>query len=51
MINTHDLEKINSLTLYSAHVLGEKAVSLMMISDRPDSGKSQIVAKFYGNRG
>ena len=51
MINTHDLEKSVALTLYSAYVKGEKAVSLMVLSDRPESGKTEIVSKFYGNRG
>lgn len=51
MINTQDLEQIVALTLYSAYIKGEKAVSVMVISDRPESGKSEIVTKFYGNKG
>jgi hypothetical protein len=51
MINTQDLEKILSLSLFSAHINGEKAVSLMIVSDRPESGKSEIAMKFLGNQG
>lgn len=51
MIHTQDLEKIIALVLYSAYVEGEKAVSAIIVSDRPESGKTEVVNKFYGNRG
>lgn len=51
MIKTYDLEKIFSLALYSAYVAREKAVSIMVISERCESGKTEVANKFYGNRG
>jgi len=46
MINTSDIEKIISLALASAYVEGEKPISLLLISDRPESGKTELVLKF-----
>lgn len=51
MIRTKDLEKLVALTLASAYVKGEKPASLMIISERPESGKTDIVNKFHGNTG
>lgn len=51
MINTQDLERIFALTFYSAYVANEKPVSVMLISDRPESGKSEIAMKYLGNPG
>lgn len=51
MIQTQDLEKIVALTLYSSYVADDKPISLMIISDRPEAGKTEIVSKFYGNTG
>jgi len=46
MINTADIEKVVALTLASGYVEGEKPVSLMLVSDRPESGKTEIVKQF-----
>lgn len=51
MIQTKDLEKIVALTLYSSYVANEKPVSLMIVSDRPEAGKTETVRKYYGNNG
>lgn len=50
MIDTKDLEKIIALALTSAYVKDGKPVSLMMVSDRPESGKTELANKFYGNK-
>lgn len=50
MINTNDLERLISLTLASAYVKGEKPISLMMVSDRPESGKTTLANKFIENK-
>lgn len=46
MIHTADIEKVIALTLASGYVEGEKPVSLMIVSDRPESGKTDIVKQF-----
>jgi len=46
MINTKDLELSVALTLASAHIEGETPQSLMIVSDRPESGKTQLVSQF-----
>jgi hypothetical protein len=51
VINTKELEKVMALTMYSAYIKGDNASSLMISSDRPESGKSQSVNKYYGNYG
>lgn len=51
MINTQDLEKIVALAIYTGHIDGEKPVSLMIISDRPESGKTEVVNKYCGTDG
>jgi len=48
MIHTKDLQKIISLALCSAYVKGDKPLSLLIISDRPESGKTEIVKGFLG---
>lgn len=48
MIHTQDLEKIVALTLCSAYVKGDKPLSLLIISDRPESGKTELVKRFRG---
>jgi len=45
---TQDLEKIVALTLCSAYIVGDKPLSLLLLSDRPESGKTEIVQKFKG---
>lgn len=51
MINTSDIEKVIALTLASAYVKGDKPVSLMIVSDRPESGKTDIIKQFSGTKG
>ena len=51
MINTQDLEEILALALYSGHIKDEQALSVLLISDRPEAGKSKMAMKFYGNQG
>lgn len=46
MIHIADLAKVVALTLASAYVKGEKPASLMIVSDRPESGKTELVKKF-----
>ena len=48
MVHTEDLEKIVALALCSAYVEGDKPLSLLLISDRPEAGKSEIVKRFSG---
>lgn len=51
MEGTKDLEKIIALTLASAYIKDEKPASLMIVSDRPESGKTQLVNKYDGTDG
>ena len=46
MINTKDLELAVALTLASAYVEGETPQSLMIVSDRPEAGKTLLVNQF-----
>lgn len=48
MIGTNDLKKITALALCSGFVQGDKPLSLLIISDRPESGKTEIVKQFMG---
>lgn len=48
MKHTEDLDKIVALILCSAYRKGDKPLSLLMVSDRPESGKTEIVKKFIG---
>ena len=50
MIATQDLEKIFALVIASGWVKGEKPVSLIVVSDRPESGKTEIASKFIGTK-
>lgn len=51
LIGTQDLEKLIALALSSAYVKGDKPISLLIVSDRPESGKTETVNRFYGNTG
>lgn len=51
MIRTKDIEKIIALTLASAYVEGDKPASLMIVSERPESGKTDMVQMFSENTG
>jgi hypothetical protein len=46
MINTKDLEYIIALTLATAYIEGETPQSTMLVSDRPEAGKTTLVNKF-----
>jgi len=46
MIQTADLERAIALALASSYVKGEKPVSLLIVSDRPEAGKSDVLSKF-----
>ncbi len=46
MIHTEDLKKTVALVLCSAYVEGDKPLSLLLISDRPEAGKTEIVKRF-----
>ena len=48
MIDTQDLEKIVALTLCTAYIKGDKPLSLLIVSDRPESGKTEITKQFSG---
>lgn len=50
MINVEKLVTMVRLVLLSAYLKNEKPVSLMIVSDRPESGKTEIIKKFDGNR-
>lgn len=51
MIDTSDLEKIVALALCTAYVKGERPLSLLIISDRPEAGKTEVVKQFCGTPG
>lgn len=51
MIDAQDLEKIVALALCTAYIKGDKPLSLLIISDRPESGKTEIVKQFSGTPG
>lgn len=46
MIYLDDLAKIVELALCSAYIEGEKPLSLLVISDRPESGKTEAVKRY-----
>lgn len=46
MIHLDDLYKIVELTLCSAYVKGDKPLSILIISDRPESGKTEAVKRY-----
>jgi len=46
VVNVKDLERIIALALASGHIEGEKPLSLMLVSDRPESGKTEVVLEF-----
>lgn len=46
MKNVIDLEKIVSLALCSGYLEGDKPLSVLIISDRPESGKTDIIKRF-----
>jgi hypothetical protein len=48
MIGADDLRKIVALALCSDYVSNDKPLSILLISDRPEAGKTQIVKGFYG---
>lgn len=51
MIDTKDLEKIVALALCTAYIKGERPLSLLIISDRPEAGKTEVVKQFCGTPG
>ena len=51
MIDSQDLDKIVTLALCTAYIKGDKPLSLLIISDRPESGKSEVVKHFSGTPG
>lgn len=51
MEHTKDLTDIVCLALCSAYVKGNRPLSLLIISDRPESGKTEIVKEFIGTPG
>lgn len=51
MIHTEDLDKVISLALASAYALGETPVSLMIVSEKPELGKTEETDKFMGTPG
>lgn len=46
MINTKDLELAVALTLATAYIEGETPQSLMIVSERPEAGKTLLVNQF-----
>ena len=46
MVNTKDLEYIIALTLATAYIDGETPQSTMLVSDRPEAGKTLLVNQF-----
>lgn len=48
MIDCQDLDKIVTLALCTAYVKGDKPLSLLIVSDRPESGKTEVVKRFSG---
>ena len=51
MIDSQDLDKIVTLALCTAYIKGDKPLSLLIISDRPESGKTEVVKQFSGTPG
>lgn len=51
MVHTKDLEKLFALSIASSYIKEEKPVSLMVVSDRPESGKTEMASKFFGKKG
>lgn len=51
MIGVEDILKIMRLVLATGHLVGEKPVSLLILSDRPESGKTEIVCKYMKTNG
>lgn len=50
MIGIERLTQLIRLTLFTAHLEGEKPISLLIVSDRPESGKTQVIKKFNKNK-
>jgi len=50
MIGVELLFEIIKLTLLTAYLKEEKPVSLLIISDRPESGKTEIIKNFNGTK-
>lgn len=48
MINSGDLEKVVALALCTSYIQGDKPLSLLLISDRPEAGKTEVVKRFTG---
>lgn len=48
MIGVADLQKIVALALCSAYVENDKPLSLLIIGDRPESGKTEVLKGFAG---
>lgn len=46
MVNTKDLEYVLALTLATAYIEGETPQSTMLVSDRPEAGKTLLVNQF-----
>lgn len=51
MIDSQDLDRIVTLALCTAYIKGDKPLSLLIISDRPESGKTEVVKQFSGTPG
>lgn len=51
MIDSQDLDKVVTLALCTAYIKGDKPLSLLIISDRPESGKTEAVKRFSGTPG
>lgn len=51
MIHTEHLEKVIALTLATGYLDKEKQVSLFIVSQRPESGKSALLEKFSETNG
>lgn len=51
MINVKDLEHVISLVLASSYLEGVKPLSALLVSDRPESGKTKMITKFRSSDG
>ena len=50
MIGVNRISKLIELVLRTAYLVGEKPVSLALVSDRPESGKTQMIKQFDKNK-
>ena len=51
LIGVRDLDHIIAIVLASAYVENEKPLSCLIVSDRPESGKTSLILRYGGTKG